>query len=106
MSTATINIAIEIEGDQDACDKIAKTVNDMPNIIQRIVAERARQDQQWGGPEHDDGHGPRVWEDILSDHVTRLTDVSGDPATDYRDRMVKIAAIAVAAVQTWDRAQS
>ena len=107
MGTTTINVAIDIEGDDDATNKAAELVNGMPEIFQAIIAERHAQDQQWGGLEHDDGHRPHVWENLIISHASRLTerimDEFGHSAPDYRQRLVKIAALAVAAVQSWDR---
>lgn len=118
MRVATINVAIEIEGDDTACDKVFETVNGMPEIFQAVVAERSRQDQQWGGPEHDDSHPPFTWWQLLTDHACRLLlSPPGDDDTatwneaaeadpDYRQHLIKIAALAVAAVQAWDRSRA
>lgn len=80
---------------------------DLVRVLQEIADERWRQDRQWGGPQHDDGHGPEVWEDLLRQHVTRLNVFDGKgglvPAPDYRQRLVKVAALALAAAQVWDR---
>lgn len=88
--------------DDDLCSACSERLDDP--AIEEIVAERIRQDLQWGGPEHDDGHEAVDWEIILRKHVQRLTRSSAaEPTSDYRDRLIKIAAIALAAAQSHDR---
>lgn len=105
MGRVTINVAIELEGDGAAADRAADLVTGMPEFFQAVIAERAAQDQQWGGPAHDDQHSPVIWEEVIASHVMRLTKDGIDcaPADDYRQRLIKIAAVAVAAAQSWDR---
>ena len=103
MGTATIYVAIEIEGDEDAANHSAKLIDGIPEIFQAVIAERHAQDRQWGGPEHDDLHEELDWEYLLRIHCDRLTDINGHAAGDYRQRLIKIAAWAVSAVQSWDR---
>lgn len=81
-------------------------------ILESIVDERWRQDQKWGGREHDDTHSVEDWERLIIRHSYRLTEGptvlagSRTAAKDYRERLIKIAALAVAAVQAWDRKQA
>lgn len=81
----------------------------LPDIFTKIAAERCAQDIQWGGVDHDDQHTPEDWEDVLRNHVMRLNVFDGVggliPATDYRQRLIKIAAVACAAAQSWYRQQ-
>jgi len=79
------------------------------NVLDDIARERERQDAQWGGPNHDDGHTPRDWSvfrrkfegrvlaSIASEHMTVY-----EPA-DARNALVKIAALAVAQIEALDR---
>ncbi len=69
-----------------------------------IRAERARQDAQWGGPEHDDRHIISDWRDYRQkfEHRASVT-VSGSNQAMRRDALVKIAALAVAQVEALDR---
>lgn len=75
-----------------------------PNVLDEITAERARQDEQWGGPEHDDGHDCIDWCNWIDYQRQRAVGsaLAGDRA-DWRERMVKIAALAVAAIESQDR---
>lgn len=72
-------------------------------VYYEIDRERERQDTQWGGPSHDDEWDERDWETTIQKHVRRLTGGLGQPLDDYRSRLVKIAALAVAAVEAHDR---
>ena len=86
----------------------------MEKIFEDIKAERAVQDEQWGGAAHDDQHGP---EDFLkfirwqsakfeqeveaksAEQLVMLSDIDNMA----RPRLVKIAALAVAAIESIDR---
>lgn len=84
-----------------------------------VIAERNRQDQQWDGPEHDDDHTSYDWSAFIHHHTAKLHLLrrehgrlrgephewveSDGPAPDYRERLVKIAALAVAAIESYDR---
>jgi hypothetical protein len=63
-----------------------------------ILDERLRQDSKWGGPSHDDHHTPDDWEQFIYDRIRRLP--SEKP---FRHRMIEIAALAIAAVESYDR---
>jgi hypothetical protein len=65
-------------------------------IFEEIRQERERQDAKWGGPAHDDEHGPSAWKDILLDQMFNTE------AT-HRDRLIRIAAVAIAAIESDDR---
>lgn len=73
-----------------------------------VIEERQRQDAKWGGPEHDDAEPPMAW----VDYVTRYASWAGMMAlmggaegkAKYRRRMMQTAALAVAAVEAYDRA--
>ena len=70
-----------------------------------IEAERARQDAQWGGPGHDDGHTEEDWCAFIDKQLTWADRAADDAFTDptlwkeYEERLIKIAALAVAAVK-------
>lgn len=62
-----------------------------------VQAERARQDEQWGGPSHDDQHDPVDWDGFIE--YQAYWGREQDP----RRRFVKIAALAIAAIESIDR---
>lgn len=69
-------------------------------IFHDIDTERAVQDAKWGGPEHDDKHDIRDWTDFITDHAERASDCA--PPGERR-QMVRVAALAVAAIESMDR---
>jgi len=68
------------------------------SVYQEILAERILQDQQWGGSTHDDNHRPDEW-CLYIDKQRRLARDADDPRA-YESRLIKIAALAVAAIQS------
>lgn len=86
---------------------MSHTPNEYPhNVFAEIAAERVRQDEQWGGPEHDDTHGPADWMHFIDKQtVAGVFDVElgEEKPGSYRRRLVKIAALAVAAIESHDR---
>jgi len=79
-------------------------------IIDAIDFERLRQDEQWGGPEHDDKHEFMDWFVFIDKQFTRgidAQDICFDSEESKRayikDKLVKIAALAVAALESMDR---
>ncbi len=77
------------------------------SIYEEIQAERARQDEKWGGTEHDDEEPMMAW----TDYITRYASWAGMNAlmggikgrANYRRRMMQVAALAVAACEAYDR---
>jgi hypothetical protein len=88
----------------------------MSDIHEEIKSARLRQNEEWGGAAHDDAHEPEKWCGFLR-HQLRLADRAAcSLATDeitggeeqalidgYRERLIKIAAVAVAATESLDR---
>ena len=73
-------------------------------VIVDIINERARQDSKWGGQPSDDKHTPEKWVSLICDYAGWSRVLSGMGNYDkYRKRMVQVAALAVAAVQSLDR---
>lgn len=78
------------------------------SVYDEITAERARQDAQWGQA-HDDAARVSHFERLIPAYVgkafeTRMQTGNHD-MTDWRRRMVQVAALAVAAIETEDRYQ-
>jgi hypothetical protein len=73
-------------------------------ILYEIEDERKRQDQLWGGREHDDTHDEWDWLQYLT-RMLEKTDraILNQNMPVYRERLVKLAAIAIAAAESYDR---
>lgn len=69
-------------------------------VYQEVQVERRRQNAQWGGASHDDQHFISNWRTYIRDFL------EGHRGPDYRSRMIAIAALAIAAVESWDRKQA
>jgi hypothetical protein len=74
-------------------DTVSKAVHD-------VMKERHRQDAKWGGPEHDDEHTQKEFETFIEDRLDYGLNVKRKP---YRQRMVEVAALAIAALESCDR---
>lgn len=69
-----------------------------------IIDERRRQDHQWGGPRHDDQQAGSDWVCYISKQLAYAEScISAEDFNRLRERFVKIAALAVAAVQSLHR---
>lgn len=71
----------------------------MEPVLNDVRRERALQDKQWGGPEHDDEHLPDDWMEFIETQVAKYR----ADQSQFRERFVKIAALAVAAIESLDR---
>jgi quinol monooxygenase YgiN len=71
-------------------------------VYKDIIDERVRQDKQWGGADHDDEHLPRDWTMFIEQYTSEAWDKHDDPDA-YRKAMVKVAALAIAAIESTDR---
>lgn len=70
-------------------------------IYDEVNAERAKQDEQWGGSKHDDAHELLDWVAYMEHQLYRATTAETD--AEWRERLIKVAALAVAAVESLDR---
>ncbi len=72
-------------------------MNDIEAVMQDVAKERRRQDEQWGGPEHDDRHEFEDWDQIFFGRLDHCNDAvyANDTKEEYR-RAVQLAAVAVA----------
>ncbi len=103
--------------------KDARPQSPRPSVYDEIRAERAAQDAKWGGPQHDDTHKPMEWAVYIAAHTARALGGSilvreettqcvltlqcplvGSPY--FRRQMTRVAALAVAAIESYDRARS
>ena len=94
-------------------EEIADLVeNDDSTVVSAIVeamVERVYQNKKWGGAAHDDHHTSWDWCNLIAHQNVLAKQVAlrgvlpdGDPL-EWRTRMVKIAALAIAAVGSYDR---
>lgn len=75
------------------------------NVLREIGAERRRQDAKWGGSKHDDLHSTAEFVQLIEDYAGWARTMAGMNRPDKaRARLVQVAAIAVAAVESIDRA--
>jgi hypothetical protein len=74
---------------------------------QDIRNERAAQDAQWGGPSHDDEHDAGDWLFYVGKQLDKARSAAVRCESDKsREALVKIAALAVAAIESQDRQTS
>jgi hypothetical protein len=85
------------------------------DFIEKILTERRRQDEQWGGPRHDDGHAYPDWLRFIRGQLSGIMLIHGgkqreeealmnpDNLAKFEERMVKVAALAMAAVESTRR---
>lgn len=65
-----------------------------PLLMEEIHWERIKQIQQWGGAEHDDTHNVWDWFNYIHYQME---------LPDPQSRLIKIAALAIAALESLDR---
>jgi hypothetical protein len=68
-------------------------------IWKGILGERVAQDNQWGGKEHDDSHERFEWLNYIAKQTRMGLSVAHNPEQ-FEARMIKIAALAVAAIES------
>jgi len=90
--------------------KVAGQWESFAGIMREISVERAMQDGQWGGPAHDDRHSPVDWLDLVNQQIDKASLAAGAGAITplgemqlVRLRLSRIAALAVAGMQSIDR---
>lgn len=83
----------------------------MNYVLNEVDQVRAAQDEEWGGPEHDDKHSIREWSKYIGKQLT-LADKAiidsekrtGEALTleldHFESRMLKIAGLSIAAIQS------
>lgn len=77
----------------------------LTDVFAAVVAERARQDSKWGGAQADDARKtPMDWCLDIEAYNTWACQMyrMGSPEK-YRHRMMQIAALAIAACESYDR---
>jgi len=84
-----------------AIDGASQKAIGLSPAVQEVIHERQRQDAKWGGPEHDDTHTPADWVSLMDDRLAYPEQAEG--CDEYRKDMVEIAALAIAAIESFDR---
>lgn len=73
-------------------------------VINDVKNERIRQDSKWGGQQNDDCNTCAEWCDWVIAYATWAKMMARMDSTEkYRRRMIQVAALAVAAVESHDR---
>lgn len=72
-------------------------------LVGDVFLERARQDAQWGGPAHDDTHTMGDWLNFVNKQAGLTQTSAVRDEAEMRGRMVKIAALALAALASYER---
>lgn len=84
-------------------EALAYLEREAPDVVGEILDERATQDRKWGGPTHDDEHSARDWVFFVARHVHRALDGDDFDRRHWRKQMVRVAALAIAAIEWADR---
>lgn len=81
-------------------DDLTKLHIDTYDISMEILQERERQFKKWGLQDHDEDR----WMVILMEEVGEVARAIFDENADnYREELIQVAAVAVAAVEAFDR---
>lgn len=76
-------------------------------VLAEVAAERTRQDAQWGGPARDDALPLPAFVQLMGDHAGwARVKLRAGPMVEARQRLVQVAALAVAAVESLGRRAS
>jgi hypothetical protein len=69
------------------------------NLISEVLNERDQQDERWGGLRHDKNHSSKEWSIYIKKHLERWETETGN---DKRYAMIRVAALALAAIESYD----
>lgn len=77
----------------------------MSDVYEDIREEHKRQDEEWGGPQHDDDHHRGDWILMISKFVGKAANAAMIRSSYFiwRGLLIQIAALCVAAVESADR---
>lgn len=74
-------------------------------VLRAVLARRDNQDARHGGPRHDDVHPPEDWVTLVHFYAAEADLHQHDPAA-FEDKMLDVAALAMAAIERGRRQQS
>jgi hypothetical protein len=72
------------------------------HLLHALLARRDQQDARHGGPEHDDVHSPKAWVTLVHAYAAEA-DLHNDDPTAFEDKMLDVAALALAAMESGRR---
>ncbi len=76
----------------------------LDQLLEEVRLERERQDGKWGGAKHDDSNGPEHWRDMIHAYTNWSWSMFRMGSRDkWRRRMIQVAALALAWVESEDR---
>lgn len=76
----------------------------LESILAEISTERHRQDEKWGGREHDDRHSTDEFVQWIQDYAGWARMMASMQSMDKaRRRLIQVAALSVAAIQSMSR---
>ncbi len=85
----------------DSCDVIPPV--QMLQIL-KVLNERRRQDEKWGGNEHDDAHTTSEWVAIIAGELNEvLWGIAEGDQKQTEEELVHVAAVAVAWLEAIER---
>jgi len=90
-----VNALVDLKRKQEAPDVLREM------ILLEVSLERSKQDAQWGGPEHDRQHTGHDWRSFIELHASKAV-VGPSSMFTFRQEMLKVAALAVAAIEWAD----
>ena len=80
--------------------------HEMALILDEVRNERMVQDEKWGGDRFDDLHSISDWVALLTRHTGLAVNDGVTPTDRFRKQMIRVAALSIAAVESFDRKQS
>jgi hypothetical protein len=80
------------------------TAHQAIGLLTEVAEERVRQDKQWGGAAHDDEHQTAEFVQLIEVYAgLARTTAAVDDFKEARKRLLQVAALAVAAIESIDR---
>ena len=73
-------------------------------ILTEVLKERARQDEKWGGPDHDDHHSIDDWVRFICNHASNSEYYAEYPDQgSSREELIETTALCLASLESIDR---
>jgi hypothetical protein len=93
-----------LSGETDVSSETIAILKRQRLVLNEVQAERYRQDDKWGGEEHDDKHSHGDFVEFIYTKLMRANDaILTTQRPEQRRRMVQLAALAVANIERIDR---